>query len=224
MKIPKTFRSFTTFSKWSAEKQARYIERETEVLVKRLPSLKKNLQMYGEISDELYNLEPSELRQIGETYASAVRTGEITTPASKNAYRRFINQIKKYARRDMARLAQETAERRLESWLDNVKANGSTEEIEYAEFLLEQMTDSQKIGFTLSKYFLDVENWSSEGFIKSTSEGLYSIQVLKLELFLQNYEGIEDRNIYNQYVATDGDINAIRNPTRHKPKRPRKKK
>ena len=166
--------------------------------------------MYNEISDELYNLNADELQLMGETYASAIRGGEVSTPSSSRAYRKFVQQLRKYSRTNIRELAIMTANERLESWLNNVRANGSPEEIAYAEEMIANMTESQKIGFTRSKYFLDVENWNSYDFKKETDEGEYSIQVLKLELYLQTYEGSETKNIYNRKVAKDGDINAVR--------------
>ena len=198
-----------TFFNLSSEEQARIIERETKNIIKRLPNLKKNLQMYNEISDELYNLSGDELQLIGETYAQAVRGGEISTPSSQIAYQRFIRQLRKYSRTPIRELAVKTANERIESWLDNVRANGSEEEIAYAEKLVESMTDTQKIGFTRSKFFLDVENWNSYDFKKETEEGEFSIQVLKLELFLQS-KGVKTENIYNRFVAKDGDLNKVR--------------
>lgn len=195
----KPFSSF--FTKWSAEEQARFVEKETKNVIKRLPKLKSALQMYGEVSDELYNMSSEELQLMGTTYSRAVRGGEISTPSSKKAYQDFIRKLRKYSRTSVKELAIQTAEERLESWLNNVRANGSADDIEYAEEMIAGMTDNQKIGFTLSKYFLDVENWGSEGFVQDTGVGVYSIQVLKLELYLQQYEGQQTRNIYNTHVA-----------------------
>ena len=79
-------RNEVDFFKLSAEEQAKVIERETKKLIARLPSLKKNLKMYGAVSDELYNLTEDEVSTIGTTYAKAVRGGEISTPSSKRAY------------------------------------------------------------------------------------------------------------------------------------------
>ena len=210
----KTFRTFTSFSKWTKEEQATYIETATKKILKNLNKLKKNLQMYGEISDEIYNLSPSELRDYGQSYASAVRGGEITTPSSKRAYQRFVEQLRKYSKSDIRKLALQSAERRLESWLDNIKNNGSDAEIEYANELLNSMSNRQKIGFTLSKYFLDTETWAYDQFSHETDEGIFSIQTLKLELYLQS-KGVDTRKIYNRFVATDNArVDTIRKSTR----------
>lgn len=203
----------SSFFNWSAEEQARFIERETKNVIKRLPRLKSALQMYNEVSDELYNLRAEELELIGNTYAQAVRNEEITTPSSKNAYRNFIRNLRKYSRISIRELAIQTAEQRMDSWLENVKANGSLAEIEYATDLINNMTESQKIGFTKSKYFLDVENWNSKDFVKDTEMGEISIQTLKLELYLQQYDERKTKNIYNQFVAKDKE-NVIRGATR----------
>lgn len=191
----------SSFFSWSKDEQAEFIERETKNVIKRLPKLKSALQMYGEVSDELYNMSSEELQLIGTTYSRAVRSGEISTPSSKRAYQNFIGKLKKYSRMSIKELAEQTAEMRLQSWLDHVRANGSTEEIAYAEKLIGMMTEEDKIGFTRSKYFLDTENWSSEGFVQELSSGVYSIQVLKLELYMQDKGYVTD-NLYFTEVNT----------------------
>lgn len=169
---------------WSVEEQARFIERETKNVIKRLPRLKSALQMYGEMSDELYNMSTEELGLMGTTYARAIRGGEISTPSSKRAYQRFINNLRRYSRTSIKQLAVETAQARLDDWIKHIRANSTKEDIKYAEYLLSKLTEEQKIGFTKSKYFLDTEVWNSqETFMKSIGEEMYSIQTLKLELY-----------------------------------------
>lgn len=216
----KVIKPIGSFFNWSSEEQAKFIERETKNLIKRLPKLKANLQMYGEVSDELYNMSADELELIGRTYSRAVRSGEISTPSSKKAYQDFINNLKKYSRRSIEEIAMETAKARMESWLNNVRANGTTEEIAYAEDLVNSMTDEEKRNFTLSKYFLDTENWGSQDtFNKMTDIGQYSIQVLKLELFLEEH-GHPTKNIYMTYVNNSvKDTTELRKYVRHRKKK-----
>ena len=194
----------SSFFSWSKEEQAQFIEKETKEVIKRLPQLKGSLQMYGEISDELYNMSAEELDLIGTTYSRAVRSGEISTPSSKKAYQDFVNKLKKYARTSIRELAEQFAEQRMESWLNNVRANGSSEEIAYAEELVASMTMEEKIGFTRSKYFLDTENWSSEGFVQDTDVGQLSIQVMKLELYLKS-KGHQTRDYYDTKFYPKGE-------------------
>lgn len=202
------------FFSLSAEEQAKEIERTTKKLLDRLPSLKKHLKMYGEVSDELYNLEPDEVQTISSTYARAVRGGEISTPSSKRAYRKFINDMRRYTRPSIMDIANQTANARMESWLETIRDKGSTAEIEYAEELVNKMTDADKRGFTRSKYFLDTENWNSQdNFVRKAGDDEYSIMTLKLELYMQS-KGHNGRNIYNQYIATDGNTTKVRHSTR----------
>lgn len=206
----------STFFSWSADEQARYIERETKAVIKRLPKLKSALQMYGEISSEPYNLTSEELDLMGTTYARAIRGGEISTPSSKQAYQRFINNLRKYARTPIGELAKQTANERMNSWLEHIRANGSDEEIAYAEEMVKTMSDSDKIGFTKSKHFLDTENWNSQStFEQNTDVGVYSIQVLKLELYLEE-KGRSTRHIYLDKVANGKNVDELR--TYHKKK------
>ena len=62
--MPKKF-NIKSFLKLSPEEQAKSIERETKQLIQRLPTLKKQLKMYGDTSDELYNLQRDEVELIG---------------------------------------------------------------------------------------------------------------------------------------------------------------
>lgn len=181
---------------WSVEEQARFIERETKNVIKRLPKLKSALQMYGEMSDELYNMSSEEISLEGTTYARAIRGGEISTPSSKRAYQRFINNLRRYSRTSIKQLAVETAQARLDSWFEHIKDNSTKEDISYANKLLSRLTEEQKIGFTKSKYFLDTEIWNSqETFMKSFGDEMYSIQTLKLELYCVEHN-IETDNKY----------------------------
>lgn len=196
--------NINSFLKLSPEKQAQEIEKQTKELIKRLPTLKKQLKMYGDVSDEMYNLTQEEVSLMGSTYADAVRGGEITTPSSKRAYNSLIKNLRRYTKTSMAQLAMETAEQRMDSWLSHIRQNGSVEEIAYAEQLVASMTPAQKLGFTRSQYFLDVENWSSKGFVVETEQGMMSMMTLKLELYLQTW-GTQTSNLYNTSVATDGE-------------------
>lgn len=174
-----------SFLKKSPEEQAKAIERETQRLLNRLPSLKDKLSMYNEVSDEMYNLSPEEVEFQGLRQAQAVRTGEITTPTGKQAYNNFVKNLHRYARRNIHDLAVESAEMRMKSWLDNIKSHASQDEIDYAEELVNSMSENEKIGFTRSKYFLDVGDWNSDNFQQYIEEYDYSIMTQKLELYLK---------------------------------------
>lgn len=189
--------NINSFLKLSPEEQAKSIEKQTQELLKRLPTLKKQLKMYGDTSDELYNLKEDELELIGTTYAKAVRGGEITTPSSKSAYRSFINNLRKYAKTDIRTLALQSAEQRMGSWIDHIEKASTDADKEYAQRMLDSMTEEEKLGFTRSKYFMD----SSYMYMVTEVDGRqYSIQTLKLELYLKERRGKEFDNIYDDNV------------------------
>lgn len=194
--------SLSSFLKLSPEEQAKQIERETKELLKRLPTLKKQLKMYGETSDELYNLQSDELQLMGSTYAKAVRGGEITTPSSQRAYQNFVKNLRKYARTDIRQLALQTAEQRMDSWIDHVNEGSTDADSQYANELLNSMTEEEKMGFTRSKYFMD----SSYMYMVTEEDGKqYSIQTLKLELYLEEVRGKETQHIYRRSVKGSED-------------------
>lgn len=200
-----------SFLKLSPEKQAKSIEKQTQELIKRLPALKRKLKMYGETSDELYNLNEDEVSLMGSTYARAVRGGEITTPSSKKAYQNFIRNLRKYTRTDLGQLARQTADVRMESWLDHIKEGSTDADSEYAQELYNSMTEEEKLGFTRSKYFMD----SSYMYAITEEDGKqYSIQTLKLELYLEEIRGKTTRHIYRTEVK--GNEDKLRNYKRRR--------
>ena len=189
--------NINSFLKLSPEEQAKSIEKQTAELLKRLPALKKKLKMYGDTSDELYNLKEDEVALIGTTYAKAVRGGEITTPSSKRAYQNFIRNLRKYTRTDIGQLARETADVRMESWLEHINEGSTDADSEYAQELYNSMTEEEKLGFTRSKYFMD----SSYMYMVTEEDGKqFSIQTLKLELYLEEVRGKQTRHIYREQV------------------------
>ena len=189
--------NINSFLKLSPEEQAKSIEKQTAELLKRLPALKKKLKMYGDTSDELYNLKEDEVALIGTTYAKAVRGGEITTPSSKRAYQNFIRNLRKYTRTDIGQLARETADVRMESWLEHINEGSTDADSEYAQELYNSMTEEEKLGFTRSKYFMD----SSYMYMVTEEDGKqFSIQTLKLELYLEEVRDKQTRHIYRDKV------------------------
>lgn len=189
--------NLNAFLKLSPEEQAKSIEKETKELIKRLPNLKKQLKMYGDTSDELYNLNTDELDLIGSTYARAVRSGEITTPTAKASYNKFIQNLRKYARVDIGTLARQTADARMDSWIEHIDGASFDADKEYAHTLFDSMTEEEKLGFTRSKYFMDSQYMYE---VVDVSGNKYSIQTLKLELYLKERRGKEFDNIYDTFV------------------------
>ena len=189
--------NINSFLKLSPEKQAQEIEKQTQKLVERLPSLRKWLKMYNDNSSEMYNLKEDEVKLQGTIYARAVRGGSITTPSSKKAYSNFIKNLQKYTRTSISQLAYETARQRMESWLSNIESASTPEDIAYARELYNSMTEEEKLGFTRSQFFMD----SSYMYMVTEEDGKqYSIQTLKLELYLEENRGHTTRHIYRTKV------------------------
>lgn len=212
MAKPKAF-SEVNFLKMSPEEQAKAIERETRKLLNQLPSLKKNLQVYNDVSSELYNLSPDEVELYSTSWAKAVRTGSINTETGKQAYLHFVKNLYKYARPNIRDLAIESAEMRMDSWIENIRAGSTENDKAYAEELLNGMTEEEKVGFTRSKYFMD----SSYMYMVTEEDGnQYSIQTLKLELYLEEVRGKTTRHIYRTEVKHSED------PLRRYHKKPKK--
>ena len=194
--------NINSFLKLSPEEQAKSIEKQTAELLKRLPALKNKLKMYGDTSDELYNLKEDEVALIGTTYAKAVRGGEITTPSSKRAYQNFIRNLRKYTRTDIGQLARETADARMESWLEHIEKGSTDADLKYAQELYNSMTEEEKMGFTRSKFFMD----SSYMYMVTEEDNKqYSIQTLKLELYLEEIRGKTTRHIYRTNIKQSDD-------------------
>ena len=192
----------SSFLKLSPEEQAKSIERQTKELIKRLPTLKNKLKMYGETSDELYNLSSDEVDLMGTTYARAIRGGEISTPSSKKAYQNFIRNLRRYTRTDISQLAQETANKRMDSWIENIKSGSTDADYQYAQEMFNSLTDEEKQGFTRSKFFMD----SSYMYMITEEDGKqYSVQTLKLELYLEEVRGKTTRHIYRNKVKGSED-------------------
>jgi hypothetical protein len=190
--------SIENFLKLSPEEQAKSIERETKELLKRLPTLKKQLKMYGETSDELYNLGSDEIELIGSTYARAVRGGSITTPSGKQAYANFIKNLRRYTRTDISQLAKETAEQRMQSFIDHIVKNSHNEDEKLkAQQLYDMMSDSDKLGFTRSKLFLDVEDWGSDQFQLFIQKYDYSVSFVKFQEYMKQ-KGYDVDEVYKK--------------------------
>lgn len=185
------------FMELTPEEQAKYIEKQTNELVKRLPTLKKKLSMYNDMSSEMYNLKQEEVELQGSVWSNAIRGGQVTTPSSKMAYKHFVSNLMKYARTDISKLSSQASELRIDSWIEHINASSTESDKEYAQKLLDSMTDEEKMGFTRSKYFMD----SSYMYMVTEVDGVqYSIQTLKLELYLEEVRGKTTQHIYRDYV------------------------
>ena len=152
------------FNELTLEEQIKWIEKETKRVVERLPSLKKNLSTYNDISTELYNLEPEEIRVMSKAYQQSLKSGSTqSTSTSLNAY---VGQLEKYGETPMETLRATSTEQRIESFLNSVEDNCSVEEYDYVKSMVDNMSDELKEEFVKSKYFWQTNDYPSDGLVK----------------------------------------------------------
>lgn len=164
------------FKEFTPEEQQEWVEKQTEKVLRRLPTLRKKLSLYDDKSDELYMMEGSNLQLIKNVYQKSGYK-------SKQALN-FVSELSIYGSTSIKKLIKQTTATRIESFLANIKAVGGAKEYEYAKSLLNQLTEKEKTRFVRSKYFFNNGDLSSENFVKFLNEYGVSVGVAKLEGFM----------------------------------------
>ena len=183
-----------TFEKLSLDKQLKWIDQTTSKVLKRLPILKKRLKMYDDKSSELYNLEPSEVAFQAKVYRDIITESDTSSPRYKSL-KNFIYNLDKYANTSLKSISKNLTSIRLQDFKDNILQVGGQKELDYIEKLLNSLTDAQRRGFTISKYFFDNGNLSSEDFVKFIDTYGISVGTAKLETYVQSL-GYDTDEIY----------------------------
>lgn len=160
--MPKTPNLKIPFKDLDVDKQIQWLIEHSQKVIKRLPQLKKELAVYDDKSNEMYNWEKSSVELFTNTYAIDLTTGDISSDNAELTD--FVSQLSKYGDTDFEQLRLEFTEKRISSFLDSLEKSGaSQDEIDYVNSLLDKMTDSQKEAFTKSKLFWDSGDYGSEG-------------------------------------------------------------
>lgn len=160
--MPKTSNLKIPFKDLDVDKQIQWLIEHSQKVIKRLPQLKKELAVYDDKSNEMYNWEKSSVELFTNTYAIDLTTGDISSDNAELTD--FVSQLSKYGDTDFEQLRLEFTDKRISSFLDSLEKSGaSQEEIDYVNSLLDKMTDSQKEAFTKSKLFWDSGDYGSEG-------------------------------------------------------------
>lgn len=186
-----------SFKQLSLEEQIKWIEQETKRVVERLPSLKKNLSTYNDVSTELYNIEPEQIRVMSKAYQHSLKSGGSVSPAMSD----YISQLEKYGEIPMEVLRATSTEQRIESFLENIDENCSEEESDYVHYLVDKMSDELKEEFVKSKYFWQTSDYPSDGLVKFNElyKGVHdsiSPATANLETFLKS-KGISTDEWYS---------------------------
>lgn len=175
----------------SLDEQLRWVEKQTEKLIDILPTLKKELMMYDEKSNEVYMQEPTEIQLISNVYQQEISEGKYTKGTQE-----FIEDLEYYTETPLQTIIEETTEYRIEDFkLSLRKAGANLSEIEYVERLLNKMTDEQKRAFTRSKFFWTAGVVGSEGLIDFHNKYGVTPATANLENWC-NINGIEIENRY----------------------------
>ena len=150
------------FKELDVDKQIQWLIKHSKKVIERLPELKKELAVYDDKSNEMYNMSKSEIELFTNTYAIDLTTGDIN--ANDEGLQKFASQLEKYGDVGIGELRLQATEQRIESFKDSlVKSGASEEEIQYVDDLLSKLSDKEKEAFTKSKLFWDSGEYGSEG-------------------------------------------------------------
>ena len=192
------------FNTLTPEEQIKWLERQTRLVIKRLPALKKKLSVYDDRSEELYNLSQEEIQLFTKSYTEQISSGSIRVRTSigeqpsarTKALEKYTESLQKYGTKPMRELITESTKMRWDSFLDNVKQCSTTEfETQYLEELTNKMSDRDIYEFTKSKLFFDNGNPNSADFVKFTTEHGISVGLAKLEVFLEQ-KGYDTKRVF----------------------------
>lgn len=150
------------FKDLDVDKQIQWLVEHSKRTIERLPELKKELSVYDDKSNELYNWDSGQIQLFTNSYAIDLATGEIS--GDNEALLEFAGQLSYYGDKGIGELRLEATEMRIDNFLESLeKAGASQDEIDYVEELLSKMSDKQKEAFTKSKLFWDSGEYGSEG-------------------------------------------------------------
>lgn len=150
------------FKDLDVDKQIQWLIKHSHKVIERLPQLKKELAVYDDKSNEMYNWDRSSVELFTNTYARDIATGSISSENTE--LQSFVEQLSKYGDTDFAQLRLEFTEKRIDSFLESLEKSGASEfEIQYVNDLLDKLTDKEKEAFTKSKLFWDSGDYGSEG-------------------------------------------------------------
>lgn len=200
MKLPNLFKDIP---KNDIEQQIKWLEKQTEKVINRLPSLKENLVTYDDRSNDLYNKDVANIQLLTKIYTSQIKAGKIGNADINQPFQKYVSQLEQYGNKELSTLVWESTEKRMESFMEDLVNHSSSDiEIEYARQLLDKLTPAQLNGFTRSKYFFDNADYSSESYVKFITEYGVSVALAKLETYCEKLGIQTDRLYYQQDVTS----------------------
>lgn len=179
------------FDELSVEEKIKRLETQTEKLIKRLPKLKDTLTLYDDKSNELYNLEPEQIKLLTKVQVQNIRQGRHKVSTSN-----YAQQLEKYSQKTIRNLRSTSTEERIKSFIENIRNNSeSDEEVAYVKEMLSKLTFEQQEKFVRSKFYTDSSYKSCTSMINFINEYGISANTAKLETFLEK-EGIQTDRRY----------------------------
>lgn len=194
------------FDELTTEQQVRWLEKQTEKVIERLPTLKKHLTMYNDRSDELYNMSAEEIKLITSTNISDIKSGRTTRGLGS-----YANQLNKYANLTYAELRLETTNQRIDSFMDSLERSGASQaEIDHCKELLDRMSDKDKENFVRSKFFWNYGDYNSSGVRNFFNENGCTIETANLENWCEQHNilGATD----DKYYVNEGTYHNLGRP------------
>lgn len=150
------------FKELDVDKQIQWLISHSKKVIERLPELKKELAVYDDKSNEMYNMDKSSIELFTNTYAIDLTTGSISPDNPELT--QYVEQLSTYGDRGIGELRLMATEKRIDNFKESlIKSGASEDEISYVEDLLEKLSDKQKEAFTKSKLFWDSGEYGSEG-------------------------------------------------------------
>ena len=150
------------FQQLDIDKQIEWLVKQSQKVIKRLPILKKELGVYDDKSNEMYNMDKSTIEVFTKSYVSDLATHSIKS--DNPSLVEFAEQLEIYGDVGIGELRLQATEERIDKFIDSlIKSGASQQEYDYVKSLLDKMTDKQKEAFTKSKLFWDSGDYGSEG-------------------------------------------------------------
>lgn len=194
-KLPNLFKDIP---KNDIEQQIKWLEKQTEKVINRLPSLKENLVVYDDRSNDLYNKDVANIQLLTKIYTSQIKAGKIGNADINQPFQKYVSQLEQYGNKELSTLVWESTEKRIESFKEHIAdmSGEESDDLAYAEELLSKLTPAQLNGFTRSKFFFDKGGPSCTTLVEFQNEYGVSVATAKLETYCEKNGIATDRKYF----------------------------
>ena len=106
------------FKELDVDKQIQWLIKQSQKVIKRLPELKRELSVYDDKSNEIYNLDKSSIELFTNTYAIDLTTGDVSSDDTELL--NYVEQLSNYGDRGIGELRLEATEKRIDSFMESL--------------------------------------------------------------------------------------------------------